>query len=67
MCSLMDIIKKNGKGNSIPAIGIHVTPKQIKRYTNWKAVKAAIYLNGTSSTNEAWRLCKTLQKERVIE
>lgn len=45
--------KKNGSGNNIPAIGIHVTPKQIKRYTTWKIVNIAMYLKGTDSTNEA--------------
>lgn len=44
---------KNGKGNNIPAIGIHVTPKQRSKYTNWKSVNVAMYLNGTDSTNEA--------------
>lgn len=44
---------KNGKGNKIPAIGIHVTPKQNRKYTNWKIVNVAMYLNGTDSTKEA--------------
>lgn len=45
--------RKNGKGNSIPAIGIHVTPKHTRKYTNWNMVNIAMYLNGTDSTNEA--------------
>lgn len=44
---------KNGNGNNIPAIGIHVTPKQTRKYTNWKIVNVAMNLNGTDSTNEA--------------
>jgi len=47
------ISKKNGKGNNIPAIGIHVTPKQTKKYTHWKSVNNTIYLNGTDSTKVA--------------
>ena len=45
--------RKNGKGNNIPAIGIHVTPKHNRKYTNWKSVNIAMYLYGTNSTNEA--------------
>lgn len=45
--------RKNGKGNKIPAIGIHVIPKQTRKYTNWKIVNMAMYLNGTDSTKEA--------------
>lgn len=45
--------RKNGKGNNMPATGIHVIPKQITRYMNWKSVNAAMLLKGTVSTNEA--------------
>lgn len=45
--------RKNGKGNKMPATGIHVTPKQTKKYTSWKSVNMAMYLNGTDSTKEA--------------
>lgn len=45
--------RKNGNGNKIPAIGIHVTPKQTRKYTIWKSVNVAMHLNGTDSTNEA--------------
>jgi hypothetical protein len=47
------INKKKGKGNNIPAMGIHVTPKQIKKYTHWKTVNKTMYLKGTDSTKEA--------------
>lgn len=49
----MGMRRKNGNGNNIPAMGIHVTPKQRSRYMNWKIVKAAINLKGTDSTKEA--------------
>jgi hypothetical protein len=54
--------RKNGKGNNIPATGIHVTPKQTKRYNNWKRVNVAIFLYGTDSTKEACAPSKTLPK-----
>jgi len=44
---------KNGSGNNIPAIGIQVMPKQTRKYTTWKIVNVAMYLNGTESTKEA--------------
>lgn len=50
---LMLVRRKNGKGNSIPAIGIHVIPKHRRKYTHWKSVKMSMYLNGTVSTKEA--------------
>lgn len=49
----MGMRMKNGNGNNIPAIGIHVTPKQSRRYRNWKIVKTAMDLKGTDSTKEA--------------
>lgn len=59
-CCLMVMRRKNGNGNSIPAIGIHVTPKHTSRYTIWKMVNAAICLKGTDSTKEAWVPSRTL-------
>lgn len=56
----MLIRRKKGNGNKIPAIGIHVTPKQIRKYTSWRSVNVAMYLNGTDSTNEAWTSSRTL-------
>ena len=61
-CCLMIISRKNGKGNNIPAMGIHVTPKHTRRYTNWNRVNMKIYLKGTDSTNEAWTPSNTLLK-----
>lgn len=52
----------NGNGNKIPTMGIHVTPKQNRKYINWNSVNVMIYLNGTDSTNEAWFPSKTLPK-----
>lgn len=63
MCSLMLIRRKNGSGKSIPAIGIHVMPKQMRRYANWKSVNNMMYLNGTDSTNEAWNSSRTLPRK----
>lgn len=59
---LMLMRRKNGKGNKIPAIGIHVTPKHTRKYTSWKSVNIAMDLNGTNSTNEAWTPSNTLPK-----
>lgn len=58
---------KNGSGNNIPATGIHVTPKQTKKYTSWKSVKVAMYLNGTDSTYEAWAPSRTLPKTNATK
>jgi len=58
----MLIIKKNGKGKRIPAIGIQVTPKHSRRYNIWKIVKPAIALKGTVSTNETWSPSKILPR-----
>ena len=49
----MLIRRKNGKGKSIPAIGIQVIPKQISKYTNWNIVNAAMHLKGTDSMYDA--------------
>lgn len=62
----MIIRRKNGNGNRIPAIGIHVTPKHSRRYTNWSIVKIAICLKGTDSTKDAWTPSKTLPKHYGI-
>jgi hypothetical protein len=59
----MLISRKNGKGNNIPATGIHVTPKQMRRYANWKSVNIEICLKGTFSTNEAWGASNILLEE----
>ena len=61
-CCLMLIRMKKGKGNKIPAIGIHVMPKHTRRYTNWKIVKIAIFSKGTDSTKDAWTPSSTLPK-----
>ena len=53
-----------GKGNRIPAMGIHVTKKQPRRYANWKRVKVNMYLKGTDSTKEGCAPSKTLPKKR---
>lgn len=52
--------RKNGKGKRMPAIGIQVTPKHNSKYTNWKIVKLAMYLNGTDSTKDACTPSMTL-------
>ena len=58
----MRIIRKKGSGKRIPATGIHVVPKHIKRYTIWKIVKTAIVLDDTDSTKDAWGPSNTLQR-----
>ena len=59
----MLISKKNGSGNRIPATGIHVNPKQSRKYANWNIVKQFITLKGTDSTNGACSPSRTLSTE----
>lgn len=42
------------RGKRSPAMGTHVSPKQMSKYDVWNNVKVAIVLNGTVSTKVAW-------------